>query len=848
MAQSLKAQMDERRQRAFLPERRRNYPWEVVRAFAREADQLVRNVYEDCARKSPQLRESCIIALGGYGRGELCPYSDIDILVLHDGHGPKQPIEAFVQGMWDTGLAIGCVVRTRQECAAILGDDKATDHAFLESEYICGKRDLYTSLCRGVLRPHFQKYQRSYIRGLCRELHERVYSSANTLYRVEPDLKDGIFALRDCHRIVWTERLGALHFGGGRMRDFRMLGEEERGLFSAAYSFLLSLRIELHMQCKRRMDILEVGLQPAIAEALGFGADQPGLLMERYFHVVTDVKRCALSLLERVPMGGSIWEKARRRFSSFAVAPGIAVVDGILFLTVSDPPITEPPALWLLGLFKHAITCHAVLSIGLRNTIQRMVEKLPPEEFRNEQVDQGFRAILSRHQEAGRILELMHETRFLEAIIPEFGELRCQVEYDSYHEYTVDQHTLLAVWAMDDLAKEPDDLLRNIYLNLRRNELLRLALLLHDIGKALPGNHSRTGAIIAENIAERLGYSSEEIRRVRFLVYNHLVMSELSLHREAEEELIRDFAARVQDIDNLDMLYLLTVLDIRHVGSRSWTGWKAAQLRGIYLKTAAVLTDPHAALSRPVDEGTDMIEGSGYLRHALPEEREEHERWLAELKPGEIKIHTEGFVGFDRLTVLAHDRKGFLSDFVGCLFAEGLCILHAQINSTPDGRIVDVFNLECDSATNVPFERRVEGVRGRWRKISEGKTHVEDMVAERLRRYPPKPMRPSPRASSISIDNTISPRYTVLEVNVPESIGLLRRLVTVLAANEVSIFSASISTLSDQARDVFYLTDNWGRKVTSVETCAAIKADLVALFGTSPSGSGRDDNSRVLTI
>ena len=272
------------------------------------------------------------------------------------------------------------------------------------------------------------------------------------------------------------------------------------------------------------------------------------------------------------------------------------------------------------------------------------------------------------------------------------------------------------------------------------------------------------------------------------------------------------------------------------MGSRSWTGWKAAQLRNLYLGTAAVLASESSPRRQPAAETPEMIEGAGYLRYDLPEEREQQERWLGALQPSELQLHMESFVGFDRLTVLAHDRKGFLADFVGCLYAEGLCILHAQIRSTPDGRVLDVFNLQCDSATSVPFRERVEGVRKRWQKLQDGDAQVEDMVAERVRSYPPKPTRPSPRRLRIVLDNSISPRYTVLEVDAPESLGLLHRAVRVLAAHDVSIFSASISTLIDQARDVFYLTDSRGGKLTSPQTCEAIRTALAGLFAAAADG------------
>lgn len=828
MGTDAKAELRERRNRVFTAGRRHASAREVIHGFAREIDGLIQHLADQTKAKWPAFADVSIVALGGYGRGEMCPYSDIDVLVLHDGKAPQPALESFARGLWDLGTGVGCVVRTVAECASILGDDPATDNALLDCARVAGTEDQLQRLVSTVLKPYFRRKRRTYIDAICRELHERVYSSVNTLYRVEPDLKNGICALRDCQRMVWAERIYDLTIGGKQTPGYHILGVEGKKSLLTAYEFLLKLRVELHMLTGRRIDLLELGMQPQVAANLELGEGDPAGLMEQYFRAVTEIRHAVHLFLERAPRATPMWDAVRRRLSAYPAGPALAVVDGILFQR-GKPPANQPPVMWLLAVFQSALTCHAVLGIELRNTIRRMVKELTPADFRNAEVDRKFREIISRYRDVGRILQLMHETTFLEGLIPEFGALTCQVEYDTYHEYTVDQHILLSLCALDELSQEKDELILNVYLHLPRKTLLRLGLLLHDVGKALPGDHSRTGAAIAENVALRLGFDKDETERIRFLVYNHLAMSEVSLMREPEEELVREFAERVGDQENLDLLFLLTVLDIRHVGSRTWTGWKAAQLKDIYLRTAALLAAPSAHV--PTQDGVpEGFDADSYLRHTLPEEREEHHRWLASLQPGELQLHAESLVGFDRLTVLAYDRKGFLSDFGGCLFAEGLWVVQARIQSTADGRILDVFDLESDGRTALPFADRVTGVRRRWEAVCNGTAQAEEMARERLRRYPQKATRSPANRLRIAIDNDISPRYTVLEVDVPDSWGLLHRLARALSGLDILIVSARIATMIDQAKDVFYLTNASNEKITDPTLCAQIESTVRALF------------------
>jgi [protein-PII] uridylyltransferase len=800
------------RETLFGSDRSSALPLETVRAYSREIDRILREIYASMIEPEGPERSVCMVALGGYGRRELYPFSDVDILILHEGGHATEKIASAVRLFWDIGLTMGCVVRTLPECAAILGQDMATDTALLESRYLAGHRDLFQKLQRSLVQPFFEKQKKTYLDEISSALREGLFSSENSLYRVEPHLKNGVCCLRDCQRLLWAERVrnGVQDFKG--LHPQSHFSSTQVARLETDYAFLMGLRIALHWLCQRRMDILETALQPMIAARCGFGSDGAGKLMEQFFKTVRDVRLLLLSFLERDLSGRNIWGIVRKRVSANQLGPGIAVLDGILFSTRSgDTRIGT--AIWLMDVFKHAMVHRATLSVELRNRLRHLISHLEPRAFKSQTMGNAFRAILSCPEPFGPVVQMMHETGLLSRLIPQFDTLTCKVEYDSYHEYTMDQHILLTLQTADAFAAAPDEKIQGIYRNLKRPLLLRLALLLHDIGKAQAGDHAHNGAIIAENVCERLGLNGEETEQVRFLVYHHLDMSNLSLLREPEDQNIRQFAETLPDREALDLLYLLTIADIRSVGRRTWTDWKAFQLDQLYDRTRAILDQPR---ERPLMAGMDVLAGA-YLQDTLPEERARHRQWLDEMDQQDLQLHNESFAGFERLTVCGRDRMGFLSDMIGCISSEGYNILSARVYSTDDGKVLDIFNLEPPARPRLSPETRMRNMDKKWRLLAQGDITADSLVAERISKYPPEPLRISSQQPPVRVqaDNSASPLCTILEISTADNFGLLHKIVRCLSENRVNIISARLSTRIDQAVDVFYVTDVSKRKMTN---------------------------------
>lgn len=802
-----------------------------VKLFSEGIDGMLSEVYAQRVDDEWINLQVCLVALGGYGRGELCPHSDVDILFLHSEDANQEAIASAVRYFWDMGLNLGCVVRSAAECSRILGEDFATDTALLQARFIAGNKRLFRQLETAVLRPYFEKNRKRFIEEIRLAIKDGIFSRDNSLYRVEPEVKNGICALRDCQRILWAERVLSDARSIWDLYHLSHFDREAVADFSDAYELLTAVRSELHLLCARRMDVLESGLQPQVAENLGFGTEGAGNFLEAYFKSVRTVKYFALSFLERRLSSHSLLGSLRSNFGAIKVKKGLIILDGILSLSTKDVPDEEMDARWLIDVFRIAQRYQATVGVDLANRIREAMKHLTAKDFRMKAVDEAFFDILSSDNGAGRALDLMHETGVLAAIIPAFSSLTCKVEYDSVHEFTVDQHILLAVRALSDLATDTDTHVRTVYCRLANKFPLRLALLLHDIGKAMPGDHTVNGKIIAAEMCDRLGVSAEDKRIVVFLVYNHLELSRLAFGRELEDQVVQEFADRVAQVQRLDMLYLLTVLDIRYVGSKSWTGWRAYLLENAYERVLSILRARESEGSTNEKQTFDNGSSAFLFPEILPEDEQLHELSYGNRNEAAIVTKLESFAGFDRLSVLSIDQRGFFADITGCISSEGYNILSARVSSTAFGRVLDIFHLEFDGATTTSSPERVENVNKKWRLIESGAATAEQLVKERIKLYPPRKDRGAAIAPRVRFDNKLSKEWTVIELEAQDCFGLLYRIARCLSSRRVNIASALMSTRIDRAVNTFYVNGPEGGKITDDELISSLTNDLIEAMG-----------------
>lgn len=810
--------------RVFTPLSVRRSPLTSVNDFSDYIDDVIQRLYGDFIDRTDLDKEICLVGLGGYGRRELCPFSDIDVLVLHTGSASTEAIAAFVRALWDSGLNLGCVSRTLDECATILGKDIATDSAFLESRFLAGNKILFKTLENSVTRPYFERAGKNISTQFRDLLHTRVFDEEHAIYRTEPDLKNGVCALRDCHRLLWSEHLRVGLTDRNELRSLSHLPAAACKKFSEAYNFLLGLRSGMHIICNRRMDVLEFGLQNQVAEFLGFAPERgPRLLMERYYRSVREVRFFILSWLEKYPGKPGLWNRVHRRIASRSVLPGISVCEGIFFSDRSKNLATLAPA-EIMSIFSQALIHRAIFSVELLNRIRTSTEALSPTDFVSQDCANSFRQILAFDGPVGQIFHLLHDTQVLGKLIPQFDAITCRVEYDSYHEFTIDQHTILTLYRLDDCVRDPDPVISSFRLDNTQRFILRFSLLLHDLGKSLGDDHTHTGTHIAETLCERFGLNDTESHTVKFLVQNHLELSRLSFERELEESNVREFARSLPDPSTLKLLYLLTVVDIRAVGNTTWTGWKAHLLAGLYERIA--LTG-----SRDVRQNSSYIANIfDYRNHAEPGEQQLWDEWLGQVDEKRITIHQELLNGFERYIVCGKDRLGFLRDLIGCITAEGYNILSARIFSTSDKKALDIFHLEPPRLPNLRPGQRPENIIARWNLISIGQRTTDELVRERSTRYPEQPRRrqKSLEQVDVRIDNDSSAIFTIVEVNCQDSFGLFYSIAHTLCDLSINIHAARISTRIDRAVDVLYVSDVNGAKLTDKTVIDSLQSLLIA--------------------
>ena len=767
-----------------------------------------------------QQEKTCLVALGGYGRRELCPFSDIDILIIRDKAASSEAVAGAVRSFWDMGLTMGCVVRTLEECVAILGQDFATDCAYLESRFLAGNPALFLRLVHRGIAPYFKKRQDVVISQFSATVHEGLFSAANTLYRIEPDLKNGICTLRDCQRFFWSERIrNGIGAPIKKKNEAIHWSPEHYEPFLAGYAFLLQLRSAEHMVCGRRQDILETGIQSQVAAYIGAASNAE--LMERFFLSVRNIRLFLLLWLETRPNIAGPWSALRHRLSSVSILPGIAVCEGILLLQKEGVMISFDTVM-ILSIFSEALKYQATLSVELRNRIRTTIATIPADSFRTVAVGTIFRQILSSPAKIGHIMHIMHETGVLSKIIPQFSALTCKVQYDSYHEYTIDQHILMALAAIDELPKDSDMRIRSIFASLDGPFILRCAALLHDLGKALPGDHVRNGTVIAETICELLGLSGEDTGVLRFLIYFHIDLSNLT-NKEPSESEVQRLAETAKTGRALALLYLLTVVDIRSVGSRAWTGWKAFQIDKVYSRLVA------AQSGNPASAHGSGRSGFSYEADTLPEERVIHTKWLAQVPSGgSLALYHEELAGFECLSVCGKDRVGFLGDLLGCLTSEGYNILSARIYTFDDGSVLDIFYVEPPANPLLAPQKHIDSIVRKWNDISQKKITADQLVSIRKKQYPPPPLRIDPSAAKtmVAVDSGSSQYYTAITIQTPDNFGLVYTIARSLSDHAVNIHAARLSTRIDTAVDVFYVSGVDGKKIDSVEIRERLEQNL----------------------
>ncbi|HEY7128592.1 MAG TPA: [protein-PII] uridylyltransferase, partial [Nitrospira sp.] len=826
---------------------------ETLAAMTEFVDGLIIGRYRDAVRQGGDdmatvgMQQCCLVALGGYGRRELAPQSDIDLMFLYQagaGKAVESLVRAVLHPLWDCGFQVGHSVRTIGDSIELAETDATVKTSMMESRFLAGSPDLFQEFHRKYLRKIVTKNSNLYLDQKLEERRREYQKFGETVYLLEPNVKKSKGGLRDLHLLQWA---GMARFQAQTIREL-----SDRGILSRADSvalteareFLWRVRALLHVHAGAPQEILTFDEQVWLAQHFGY-RDQPHLLaveqfMQQYYQHTTGLHERCMRFVERcrsVPF----WQ----RVSRFLPAPRVDeyfVVRGSL-LSVADEhrsKVLDSPAL-LLRLFDLARARNLTIVPPLIEDIHRHVDQVSADAYRTAEVSSGFLRILAGPRTTAT-LEAMHRAHLLEKLVPAMGTVRGLMQFNQYHKYTVDEHSLLAVGRAEALGQD-SGVLGEVYRGIKRKDILHLAVLMHDLGKGREEDHSDVGKRLSEEVALRLGLDEQETRTLSFLVHRHLLMAHTAFRRDPnDEKVVLPFAREVGTPEVLNKLLALTAADIAAVGPGVLTKWKESLLIELYTRTMPEVSGDREEQGAP--ERWAKVRDEVGRQMGQPTQGENERAWIdAQLKQfperyvygvgaariaahlaavrrlhrGDVIVETDfnRELGVGEYTVITHDdlTPGIFSKIAGVMAGSGLQILDAQILTRADGIIVDTFQVtDPDYQGEPPTERR-QTVGDRIAAVLKGWEHVDDVLRRGARLKLTKPLPKAPEATEVRIDNETSESCTIIDVFADDRQGLLHVITNAMFQLGLSIHAARISTRLDQVADVFYVTDPSGRKV-----------------------------------
>jgi len=779
------------------------------------------------------LKPLALIAIGGYGRAELAPFSDIDIMFFARDKTDSKKVETVLYKLWDTGLTIGHCFRTQEDCLIEAKKDIRTHTALLEARFIAGDKELYNYYNEKVYSEIAYRRQKNFIGGKLKEMEKRYRDFGDSVFLLEPNVKEGQGGLRDIHTALWLSKVALKLIDIDNLSN--VIPEHEFKRLLKAYDFLLKVRFALHLMSGRRNDVLSFNTHDYVAKKLLFHDSKKFLGSERfmrYFYlkasIVKDITGFIGSICSKqwLIAGQEMWGLKRKVTENFYICKNV--------ITIPDKAIFKKDPDKIIEAFYIFSKTGKNFSHGLREDIKRNL-LLIGKKVRNSQKTIAFFIEILKGRRVYETLGEMHETGVLGRFIPEFGALRALVVYEPYHRYTVDEHTLLAIKNLELLTatkyKKLEHLSR-IMRNTKEKDILFMSLLFHDIGKAagkprtigiVRGKyHKEEGYKRLKNIVERFNINIGKRQRIEFLVGNHILMSALALKRETEDpEVIAQFADAVGDEESLNALYLMTYADMSAVNPAFWTEWKAYLLNDLYERTLNYLRgireDTETYIKNILSSCTGVDrEGLSDFLNEMPE------RYLLST-PAE-KIYEDYILACSvtdnnfavsinerpdnttEITIGAWDRPGLFSNIVGFFSSKWMNILRARLYTGKNGLVIDKIQIS------------------NWKELwwDEIDSFVKNGLRDAILGDKPISLTETKKGATIrfeafiELDNETSEDNTILEFFSADRHGLLYDVSNIFYENGLNIISAKINTESDIAHDIFYIQHE-GRKVNGLK-------------------------------
>ncbi len=849
---------------------------EVCHARAEVMDNLLRHLW-DAAKESfsaqakKEFPPLALVAIGGYGRGELNPHSDIDFMFLHSGQvvaGSKplphlrRIIDGILYPLWDLGLKIGHSTRSVDDCVKVANSDMQSKTSLIESRLIAGDKNLFDKFQKAVVAKCVEGHVEEYIDARIADQNARRAKFGNSATMQEPNIKNGCGGLRDFQNLLWMAFFKYRTRSLAELKKQGLIKSAERKQLEEAYDFLLRVRTDMHYHAERAADALSKSLQPAIAHNLGHTERSPSKRIEKFMrevythsrniYLITRTLEQRLALLPRPKslLSLGFLTEVRRKKQEQTVE-GFKIADGEI--VAATPKVFHDDPRRLMRVFLYAqqrnLRLHPDLAQLIRNELALVDRKF----LQDPHVTETFLEILNQRGNVAPILRAMHETSLLGKYIPDFGKLTCLVQHEFYHQYTADEHTLVCLEQLDrvwEASRPPYSNYSQLFQGLERPFVLYLALLLHDVGKVDGhGKHSEIGSQAAARVAKRLGLDESTTQTLQLVIEHHLLMARISQRRDLEDAgVIRNFARVVKTPETLAMLTIHTFVDSMATSDKLWNGFKDTLLWELHLKTMPLLV---GATEFVREEAKQRELLTAEVEKLKPEDltHEEIAAHCAALPPRYFQIHsaqdilddvllTHRFMrlqiaeeanvlapvvnwhnepdrGYNVVKVCTWDRAGLFSKIAGSFSACGLNILSAQIFTRGDGIVLDTFFVtDAKTGTLASTEQRDKFESLLAEVLASDSSRLQSLIEKQKGARPLyQSYEGEPMPTTISFDNGTSETRTVIEIETEDRVGLLYAISQTLSELDLNISAAKIITEKGAAIDSFYVSELDGQKV-----------------------------------
>ena len=841
---------------------------ETARALSEIQDGFIQVLYDFATKhfyyaQNPTASEHLsIVATGGYGRGELAPGSDIDLLFLRpykETSWGESVVEFILYMLWDLGLKVGHAARSLPETMRLAKQDVTVRTALIEARYLAGDLKLFDDLRKQFRAEATAAAGLDFVKAKLAERDARHARQGESRYFVEPNIKEGKGGLRDLQTLYWIGKYLYREDDAAALVKHHVFTRDEYETFRKAEAFLWDVRIRLHYLTGRAEERLSFDSQPELAKQMEYsGADARRAVeafMKAYFLVAKDVGD-----LTRIFCAALEEQNHKPKPSLSRLLPGFLkprsgeedffVENGRL--NARAQTFTHDPVN-LLRIFHIADEKNIDVHPDALRTITRSLDLITDDVREDPEANRTFLSILSSRRDPERALRWMNESGVFGRFVPEFGRVVGMMQFNMYHHFTVDEHLIRAVGHVAAIErgelKAEHPLSTDVVKRIKSREALYCAMLLHDIAKGMPGDHSDEGAEIAGRLCPRWGLSPEDTAAVAWLVKNHLVMSDTAQRRDiSDPKTVRDFVDIVQTPEMLRLLLVLTVADIRAVGPGVWNGWKGQLLRELYYEAEALMTGGDSAPARAtrIKQAKDGLAARVADLPTAGRERdlarhqdsywltfddaahERHARLMARAdETGDLialTAESNDFRAVTEIVIYTPDHPGLFSKLASAISASGGSVVDAKAFTTTDGFALDVFSVQ--DADGGPFgnDARVERLRQTISNMLTGQMRPATVFPKRREGRRAKAFRVRPR---VNFDNAASITATVVEVEGLDRPGLLYDVTQALFASGLSISSAIVSTYGERAMDVFYVRDGFGHKITHPDRLKSVEGRLL---------------------